>query len=51
MSVLSSKSLDEISDRANHQGLRVEIRDILNSTLLESDDAISQVYFSDFIIQ
>ncbi len=51
VSVLSSKSLDEISDRANHQGLRVEIRDILNSTILESDDAISQVYFSDFIIQ
>ncbi len=51
VSVLSSKSLEEISDRANHQGLRVEIRDILNSDLLESDDAISQVYFSDFIIQ
>ncbi len=51
VSFLSSKSLDEISDRANHQGLRAEIRDTLNSTLLESDDAISQVYFSDFIIQ
>ncbi|KHE94210.1 MAG: flagellar basal body-associated FliL family protein [Candidatus Scalindua rubra] len=51
VSFLSSKNLSEISDRANHQGLRTEIKDILNSTLLGSDDAISQVYFSDFIIQ
>jgi len=40
-----------MSDRANHKGLRVEIRDLLNSDLLGIDDAISQVYFSDFIIQ
>ncbi len=51
VSFLSSKSLSEISDRANHKGLRTEIKDLLNSTLLGSDDAISQVYFSDFIIQ
>ncbi len=51
VSFLSSKSLNAISDRANHQGLRKEIKDILNNTLLGSDDAISQVYFSDFIIQ
>ncbi len=51
VSFLSSKSLSEVSDRANHQGLRTEIKDILNSTVLGSDDAISQVYFSDFIIQ
>ena len=51
VSFLSSKSLEEISDRANHQGLRIEIMDTLNNTLLESKDAISQVYFSDFIIQ
>ncbi len=51
VSFLSSKSLEEISNRANHQELRIEIRDMLNSTLLESKDAISQVYFSDFIIQ
>jgi flagellar basal body-associated protein FliL len=51
VSFLSSKKISEVSDRANHQGLRVEIRDILNSDLLGADDAISQVYFSDFIIQ
>ncbi len=51
VSFLSSKSLAEMSDRANHQRLRAEIKDMLNSTLLESTDAISQVYFSDFIIQ
>ena len=51
VSFLSAKSLSEISDRANHQKLRTEIKDILNKTLLGSDDAISQVYFSDFIIQ
>lgn len=51
VSFLSSKSLSEISDRTNHQGLRTEIKDIFNNTLLGSDDAISQVYFSDFIIQ
>ena len=51
VSFLTSKNLSEISDRANHQGLRTEIKDILNSALLGSDDAISQVYFSDFIIQ
>jgi len=51
VSFLSSKELSEMSDRANHKGLRVEIRDLLNSDLLGIDDAISQVYFSDFIIQ
>ena len=51
VSFLSSKSLSEISARDNHQGLRAEIENILNSKLLGSDDAISQVYFSDFIIQ
>jgi flagellar basal body-associated protein FliL len=51
VSFLSSKKISEVSDRANHQGLRVEIRDILNSDLLGANDAISQVYFSDFIIQ
>jgi len=51
VSFLSSKSLEEISNRANHQELRAEIRDILNVSLLESNDAISQVYFSDFIVQ
>ena len=51
VSFLSAKSISEISDRANHQKLRTEIKDILNKKLLVSDDAISQVYFSDFIIQ
>jgi flagellar basal body-associated protein FliL len=51
VSFLSSKSLSELSDRANHQKLRREIKNILNSKVLESSDAISQVYFSDFIIQ
>ena len=51
VSFLSAKSINEISDRANHQKLRREIKDILNKKLLGSDDAISQVYFSDFIIQ
>jgi len=51
VSFLSSKELSEMSDRANHKGLRVEIRDLLNSDLLGIDDGISQVYFSDFIIQ
>ncbi|MGR3292805.1 MAG: flagellar basal body-associated FliL family protein [Candidatus Scalindua sp.] len=51
VSYLSSRNLNEVRDQANHQGLRTEIKDLLNSTLLGSDDAISQVYFSDFIIQ
>ncbi len=51
VSFLSSKNLTELSDRANHQKLRREIRNLLNSKVLESDNAISQVYFSDFIIQ
>lgn len=51
VSYLSSRNLSEVSDQANHQGLRTEIKDLLNSALLGSDDAISQVYFSDFIIQ
>ncbi|WP_133111674.1 flagellar basal body-associated FliL family protein [Candidatus Scalindua japonica] len=51
VSFLSSKSLSEISTQTSHIGMREEIKDILNSEVLGSDDAISQVYFSDFIIQ
>jgi len=51
VSYLSSKNVSEINTQASHFGLRTEIKDILNSELLGSDDAISQVYFSDFIIQ
>ena len=51
VSYLSSRNVSEVSTQASHLGLRTEIKDILNSELLESDDAISQVYFSDFIIQ
>ena len=51
VSYLSSRNVSEVKTQAGHIGLRTEIKDILNSELLESDDAISQVYFSDFIIQ
>jgi flagellar basal body-associated protein FliL len=51
VSYLSSKHVSEVSAQASHLGLRTEIKSILNSELLGSEDAISQVYFSDFIIQ
>ena len=51
VSYLSSKNVSEVSAQASHIGLRTEIKSILNSELLGADDAIAQVYFSDFIIQ
>jgi len=51
ISYLSSKSIDEISTQDSQFKLRTDIKDILNGELLGSDDAITQVYFSDFIIQ
>jgi flagellar basal body-associated protein FliL len=51
VSYLSSKKVSEVSTQEGYNGLRTEIKNILNSELLESDDAISQVYFSDFIVQ
>jgi len=51
VSYLSSKNVSEVSTQEGYNGLRTEIKNILNSELLESDDAISQVYFSDFIVQ
>ena len=51
VSYLSSKNATEVSTQASHHGLRTEIKNILNSELLGSGDAISQVYFSDFIVQ
>ncbi len=51
VSFLSTKNADEIGTSASQSVLRTEIKDLLNSELLGSDDAISQVYFSDFIIQ
>lgn len=51
VSYLSSKSVSEVGTQASYHGLRAEIKDILNSELLGSGDAISQVYFSDFVIQ
>ena len=51
VSFLSTKNADDIGSPASQLGLRTEIKDMLNKELLESDDAVSQVYFSDFIIQ
>ncbi len=51
VSYLSSKSVSEVGTQASYHGLRAEIKDMLNSELLGSGDAISQVYFSDFVIQ
>ncbi len=51
ISYLSSKSIDEISTQDSQSKLRSDIKNILNGELLGSDDAITQVYFSDFIIQ
>ncbi len=51
ISYLSSKSINEISTQDSQFKLRTNIKDILNEELLGSDDTISQVYFSDFIIQ
>ena len=51
VSYLSSKNVSEVSTQKGYNGLRTEIKNILNSELLELDDAISQVYFSDFIVQ
>ncbi len=48
---LSSKNVSGISTQVSQLGLRTEIKNILNSEILRSEDAISQVYFSDFIIQ
>jgi flagellar FliL protein len=51
VSYLSSKSVSEVGTQSSYHGLRAEIKDMLNSELLGSGDAISQVYFSDFVIQ
>jgi flagellar FliL protein len=51
ISYLSSKSLNEISTQDSQFKLRTDIKDILNGEILGSDNAITQVYFSDFIIQ
>ncbi len=51
ISFLSSKSVSEISVQDSQHRLRKNIKDILNSELLSSEEAITQVYFSDFIIQ
>lgn len=51
VSYLSSKSIGEISTHDSQFKLRTDIKDILNSELLGSEEAITQVYFSDFIIQ
>ena len=51
VSYLSSKSISEISTQDSQLKLRTDIKNILNGELLDSDDAIMKVYFSDFIIQ
>lgn len=51
VSYLSSKNVSDISMQGSQFKLRTEIKDILNSEILRSEDAISQIYFSDFIIQ
>ena len=51
ISYLSSKGINEISTQDSQFKLRTDIKDILNGEILGSDDAITQVYFSDFIIQ
>ncbi len=51
ISYLSSKGIDEISTQDSQLKLRTNIKDILNKELLGADDTITQVYFSDFIIQ
>ncbi len=51
VSFLSTKNVDDIGTSASQLGLRTEIKNLLNKELLGTDDAISQVYFSDFIIQ
>ncbi len=51
ISYLSSKSISEISTQDSQFKLRTDIKDLLSGELLGSDEAITQVYFSDFIIQ
>lgn len=51
VSFLSTKKVEDIGTQASQSGLRTEIKDILNNEILGSDNAITQVYFSDFIIQ
>jgi flagellar basal body-associated protein FliL len=51
VSFFSTKNADDIGTSARQLGLRTEIKDLLNNELLGTDNAISQVYFSDFIIQ
>ncbi len=51
ISYLSSKSINEINTQDSQLKLRKDIKEILNGEILDSDDAITQVYFSDFIIQ
>ncbi len=51
ISYLSSKSINEISTQDSQLKLREDIKGILNGEILGTDDAITQVYFSDFIIQ
>lgn len=50
VSYLSTKDSKEIGMQDSQIKLRSEIKDILNK-LLGSDNAITQVYFSDFIVQ
>ena len=51
VSFFSTKNADDIGTPGSQLGLRTEIKDLLNNELLGTDNAISQVYFSDFIIQ
>ncbi len=51
LTYLSSKGLNEISTQDSQFKLRTDIKNILNVELLDSDDAITNIYFSDFIIQ
>jgi flagellar basal body-associated protein FliL len=50
VSYLSTKDAKAIGTQASLIKLRSEIKDILNK-ILGSDNAIRQVYFSDFIVQ
>lgn len=50
ISILSSKSLEDIDGLEGQEGLRVEIKNNIDS-ILKVENGVLQVYFSEFVVQ
>ncbi len=51
ISFLSTKSPKEIGSPSNQSMLRIKIKDLLNKEFFNAAEVITQVYFSDLIVQ